>query len=104
MFNIFVPVFESVWKRKEAKIYIGFAVLYPVLLLISTLLPEGSNFLVPSTAEGLYFSYDVTYSLVLPLIYDFVLPVLALFYLTCTVFKGEADSHTMFLYKDINRS
>ncbi|WP_368849451.1 hypothetical protein [Streptococcus handemini] len=32
-----------------------------------------------------------------------VLPTMALFFLTISVFKREVDDHTLFLYKDLNR-
>lgn len=103
MLAIFKPVFGSVWKRKENKIFLAFAFLFPTLFLASTFLPKGSNFMVPHVTNGYLFSFVALTSLIFQSACDFVLPILALFYLTYTVFKGEADSHTMFLYKDIKR-
>lgn len=102
MLRIFKPVFESVWKRKETKIYLAFALLYPALMLFSSYLPEESNFLKPGIT-GALFAFNIAFSIILTFVYDLVVPVLALFYLTYTVFKGEVESHTMYLYKDINR-
>ncbi|MFC3928293.1 hypothetical protein ACVR05_06895 [Streptococcus caprae] len=103
MFTIFKPVFESVWKRKETKIYLSFAIIFPLVFLASTFLPEGSNFMVP-TVEGDYrFTFLNMFMIILMAALDLTLPVLALFYLTYTVFRGEVDSHTLFLYKDIKR-
>ncbi|MGT2667347.1 hypothetical protein ACVRYP_08560 [Streptococcus rifensis] len=102
MGTIFKPVFESIWKRKETKIYLAFALLYPALLLFASFLPEESNFLKPGVTDSL-FTYNVAFAIILSFVYDLVVPVLALFYLTFTVFRGEADSHTMYLYKDIKR-
>ncbi|WP_367985883.1 hypothetical protein AB1F57_00255 [Streptococcus sp. ZY1909104] len=103
MLAIFKPVFASVWKRKETKIFLAFAFLFPTLFLASTFLPKASNFMVPSVSGGYLFSFVTLTGIMFKSASDFVLPILALFYLTYTVFKGEADSHTMFLYKDIKR-
>lgn len=103
MLAIFKPVFASVWKRKETKIFLAFAFLFPTLFLASTFLPKGSNFMVPHVTNGYLLSFVALTSVIFQSAYSFVLPILALFYLTYTVFKGEADSHTMFLYKDIKR-
>lgn len=103
MLAIFKPVFASVWKRKETKIFLAFAFLFPTIFLASTFLPKGSNFMVPHVTNGYLLSFVALTGTVFKSASDFVLPILALFYLTYTVFKGEADSHTMFLYKDIKR-
>ncbi|HFU3844234.1 TPA: hypothetical protein ACGO5P_001261 [Streptococcus suis] len=103
MLAIFKPVFASVWKRKETKIFLAFALLFPTLFLASTFLPKGSNFMVPGVSDGYLYSFVALTSSLFKSSNDFTLPILALFYLTYTVFKGEADSHTMFLYKDIKR-
>ncbi|HFI0563634.1 TPA: hypothetical protein ACGO35_001348 [Streptococcus suis] len=103
MLAIFKPVFASVWKRKETKIFLSFALLFPTLFLASTFLPKGHNFMAPSVNGGYLVSFVALTATVFKSASDFVLPILALFYLTYTVFKGEADNHTMFLYKDIKR-
>ncbi|HEL2202045.1 TPA: hypothetical protein TZE08_001636 [Streptococcus suis] len=103
MLAIFKPVFASVWKRKETKIFLAFALLFPTLFLATTFLPKGSNFMVPSVSDGYLYSFVALTSSLFKSSIAFTLPILALFYLTYTVFKGEADSHTMFLYKDIKR-
>lgn len=103
MLAIFKPVFASVWKRKETKIFLAFAFLFPTLFLASTFLPKGSNFMVPGVSDGYLYSFVALTSSLFKSSNAFTLPILALFYLTYTVFKGEADSHTMFLYKDIKR-
>ncbi|HFU4025380.1 TPA: hypothetical protein ACGO0F_001078 [Streptococcus suis] len=103
MLAIFKPVFASVWKRKETKIFLAFAFLFPTMVLVATFLPKGSNFMVPHVMGDYLFSFVTLTGVTFRTASDFVLPILALFYLTYTVFKGEADSHTMFLYKDIKR-
>ncbi|HFI0716162.1 TPA: hypothetical protein ACGO5G_001311 [Streptococcus suis] len=103
MLAIFKPVFASVWKRKETKIFLAFALLFPTLFLAASFLPKGSNFMVPGVSDGYLYSFVALTGSLFKSSNDFTLPILALFYLTYTVFKGEADSHTMFLYKDIKR-
>lgn len=105
MLTILKPVFESIWKRKETKIFIGLAILTPTFILISTFLPKEANFYQPSVEEGYeLFSFTVMEAIIHGFANSLVLPILALFYLTYTVFRGEADSRTLFLYKDIKRS
>ncbi|MGT2896375.1 hypothetical protein ACVRZR_08385 [Streptococcus entericus] len=105
MLTILKPVFESIWKRKETKIVIGLAILTPTFILISTFLPEEANFYQPSVAEGYeLFSFTGMEAMIHGFANSLVLPILALFYLTYTVFRGEADARTLFLYKDIKRS
>lgn len=105
MLHILQPVFESIWKRKETKIFIGLAILNPTFLLISTFLPKEANFYQPSVAEGYeLFSFTGMEAMIHGFANSLVLPLLALFYLTYTVFRGETDARTLFLYKDIKRS
>lgn len=104
MLAILKPVFESIWKRKETKIFIGLAILTPTFILISTFLPKEANFYQP----GVIGDYRIPFVGMAGMIHgtanSVVLPILALFYLTYTVFRGEADARTLFLYKDIKRS
>ncbi|MGX7776939.1 hypothetical protein ACVV62_07720 [Streptococcus pluranimalium] len=104
MLAILKPIFESIWKRKETKIFIGLAILTPTFILISTFLPEEANFYQP----GVIGDYRIPFVGMAGMIHgtanSVVLPILALFYLTYTVFRGESDSRTLFLYKDIKRS
>lgn len=103
MISIIKPVFESVWKRKETRIYLGFAVIYPLVVLASSFLPASSNFMKISGNSAYLVTVAENYSLNLPSVTNLVLPILALFYLAFSVFRSEADSHIMFLYKDMNR-
>lgn len=59
--------------------------------------------MVPGASDGYLYSFVALTGSLFKSSNDFTLPILALFYLTYTVFKGEADSHTMFLYEDIKR-
>lgn len=105
MLAILKPVFESIWKRRETKIFIGLALLTPLAILISTFLPEESNFFKPTILEGSeLISATGMVQMINSTASTLYLPILALFYLTFTVFRGETDSRTLFLYKDIKRS
>ncbi len=85
MLAIFKPVFASVWKRKETKIFLAFAFLFPTLFLASTFLPKGSNFMVPGASDGYLYSFVVLTGSLFKSSNDFTLPILALFYLTSRV-------------------
>lgn len=104
MLAILKPVFESIWKRREAKIFIGLAILTPTFIMISTFLPKEANFYQPGVIGDYRIPFVGMETMVHSTANSIVLPILALFYLTYTVFRGEADSRTLFLYKDIKRS
>lgn len=102
MSTLFTAVFESVWKRKETKIFIGLAVL-PVLLYALGSFFSGSNFNQISGEAGTMALADFL-TLTFGMIDTMILPMIALVYLTVTVFTRERDDHTLFLYKDLNRN
>lgn len=104
MLHILHPVFESIWKRRETKIFIGLAILTPTFVLISTFLPKEANFYQPSVVGDYRIPFVGMAGMIHGVANSLVLPILALFYLTYTVFRGEADARTLFLYKDIKRS
>ena len=94
-------VFQSVWKLRETKILLLFA-LYPTLYLIGSFFGE-SNFMQISVEPGHELSYLSFLGMMLLSVDGFILPTLAMSYLTITVFRKEVDQHTLFLYKDIKR-
>ena len=94
MKNIFSAVFESVWKRKETKIFLAFS-FYPLVYLAASFFGE-SNFMQIANADGSKVAYIDFADMM-------ILPTLALYFLTISVFRRETDDHTMFLYKDIER-
>lgn len=105
MLAILKPVFESIWKRKETKIFIGLALIVPSFFLISTLLPEGHNFYgINPPEDGAKMGASTLISMMISSSSGIFLPIISLFYLTYTVFRGEADARTLFLYKDIKRA
>ena len=101
MKQIFSAVFESVWKRKETKIFLAFSV-YPLIYFISSFFGE-SNFMQISPAEGLKVGFIDFADMMLNSMDMMILPTIALYFLTLSVFRRETDDHTMFLYKDINK-
>lgn len=101
MKNIFSAVFESVWKRKETKIFLAFS-LYPFVYLVASFFGE-SNFMQIANTGGSKVAYIDFADMILNAMDMMILPTLALYFLTISVFRRETDDHTMFLYKDIDR-
>lgn len=101
MKNIFLAVFESVWKRKETKIFLAFS-FYPLVYLAASFFGE-SNFMQIANADGSKVAYIDFADMMLNSMDMMILPTLALYFLTISVFRRETDDHTMFLYKDIDR-
>ncbi|MEX2784201.1 hypothetical protein AB3331_03260 [Streptococcus sp. H49] len=101
MKGIFSAVLESVWKRKETKIFLVFA-LYPLIYYVASFF-GASNFMQIDVGQGVQVGYLDFADMMLNSIDAMILPTLALYFLTISVFKRETDDHTMFLYKDINR-
>lgn len=99
---IFPAVFESVWKRKETRIFLAFTFL-PLLYLVASFFGD-SNFMQISIVDGYKVGYLSFLDMMVNSADSFMLPILALYFLTISVFKREADDHTLFLYKDLNRS
>lgn len=102
MKTIFQPVFESIWKRKESKVFLLFS-LYPLLYLAATFLPSESNFLVLTTEKGHYTFFISMWAIMINTTESFILPSLALYFLAYSTFKKESTDHILFLYKDIDR-
>ncbi|WP_205401976.1 hypothetical protein [Streptococcus lutetiensis] len=101
MKHVFLAVFDSVWKRKETKIFLAFS-LYPLVYFIASFFGN-SNFMQIASGDGAKLGYIDFADLILNSMDMMILPTLALYFLTISVFKRELDDHTMFLYKDINR-
>ncbi|MDY2775377.1 MAG: hypothetical protein SOV02_02630 [Streptococcus infantarius] len=101
MKHVFLAVFNSVWKRKETKIFLAFS-LYPLVFYISSFFPD-SEFMKLSADPGTTFSFIEFFNLLFGTVNSITLPVLALYYLTHTVFRREIDDSLLFLYKDIDR-
>ncbi|MDY4761740.1 hypothetical protein [Streptococcus thoraltensis] len=101
MKNLFSAIFDSIWKRKETKIYLTFAC-FSLIYLVASFFGD-SNFYQIKMEEGFKLSFIGFWMLLFDSIDTLILPTLALFFLTVSVFKREVDDHTLFLYKDINR-
>lgn len=101
MKQIFSAVFESVWKRKETKIFLLFS-LYPLVYWVASLFGD-SNFMQITNSGNSKVGYLDFADMILNSMDTMILPTLALYFLTISVFRRETDDHTMFMYKDINR-
>ncbi|MCU9534100.1 hypothetical protein [Streptococcus sp. CSL10205-OR2] len=101
MKQIFSAVFESVWKRKETKLFLAFS-LYPLIYFVASFFGQ-SNFMQIANADGIKVGYLDFADMMMNSMDMLILPTLALYFLTISVFRRETDDHTMFLYKDINR-
>lgn len=102
MFKLFPAVFESVWKRKETKLFLMFS-FYSILYLIGSFFGS-SNFMKISVEPGYELSYLSFFGMMISSAEGFLLPVITLYFLIISVFKKEIEDHTMFLYKDLNKN
>lgn len=98
---MFLAILESIWKRKEAKIFLAFAG-YPLIYFVASFFGK-SNFMQITVAEGAQIGYLDFADMMFNTLDAMMLPTLALCFLTISVFRREADDHTLFLYKDIDR-
>lgn len=101
MKQIFPAVFSSVWKRKETKIYLLFA-LFSLVYFIASFFGK-SNFMQISVQDTYRIANITFIDIMVNSVDSFILPTLAVYFLTISVFKREIDDHTMFLYRDISR-
>lgn len=99
MMTILSPIFQSVLKRRDTKLFMAFAFLpLATALLINS---EGIDtaFKADKTVSWLTFlASDLTFQM------STTLPLLVLSFIIYSVFREEFDSGIMFLYKDIQRS
>lgn len=102
MKQIFPAVFSSVWKRKETKIYLSFT-LFSLIYLVASFFGD-SNFMKITTDDGFKISGIDFLDMMMSSVDGFILPTLALYFLTVSVFKRELEDHTLFLYRDISRT
>lgn len=101
MKQILPAIFTSVWKRKETKIYLLF-VLFPVIFLLASFFGK-SNFMQISVIGDNRVSGIAFLDMMISSADSFILPTLAIYFLTISVFRREIDDHTMFLYRDLSR-
>lgn len=101
MKQILPAIFTSTWKRKEAKVYLLFA-LFPIVYFLASFFGE-SNFMQISVDKGFQMSNIVFLDIMLNSVDGSILPTLAIYFLTISVFRKEIDTHTLFLYRDLNR-
>lgn len=101
MKQILPAIFASTWKRKEAKVYLSFAI-FPVVYFVASFFGE-SNFMQISVDKGYQISNIVFLDIMLNSVDGSILPTLAIYFLTISVFRKEIDTHTLFLYRDLSR-
>lgn len=101
MRNLFSAVLTSVWKRRETKIFLAFAG-YPLIYFVASFFGS-SNFMQIQVAEGVKIGYLDFADMMFNSLDAMILPTIALYFLTISVFKREVVDHTLFLYKDLNR-
>lgn len=99
--SLFRAVLTSVWRRRETTIYLAFAC-YPLIYLVASFFGS-SNFMQIQVADGVKIGYLDFADMMLNSLDAMLLPTVALYFLTISVFKREISDHTLFLYKDINR-
>lgn len=102
MKQIFPAVFSSVWKRKELKVYLLFT-LFSLIYLVASFFGN-SNFMKIETLDSYKISGIDFIDMMMSSVDGFILPTLAIYFLTISVFKRELDEHTMFLYRDLSRT
>ena len=102
MKQILPAIFTSVWKRKETKIYLLFT-LFPLLYFLASFFGK-SNFMQISVTSDYRLSNIAFLDMMINSVDTFILPTLAIYFLTISVFKREIDDHTMFLYRDLSRN
>ncbi len=99
MNNLTMPVFKTAYKRKPAKIFMAFG-FFPLVLMIISLLP--TNFMqIGGMDDSMSFMdfVDLSQSIV----FDTVLPLVALIYLVIYSINQEIEKGTLYLFKDIDR-
>lgn len=89
MKQILPAIFTSVWKRKETKIYLLF-VLFPVIFLLASFFGK-SNFMQISVIGDSRVSGIAFLDMMISSADSFILPTLAIYFLTISVFRREID-------------
>lgn len=93
-------IFSNLIRTKEAILLFCFS-LFPVLLPVVNLF--NTNFMQLNAPVG-SMDFLTFFGAVMKVQYDIILPMIILVYLTITVFYAEANTGTLFLYKDISRT
>lgn len=96
----FFQQYSNQYGSGKRRIFLVFA-LYPLIYFVASF--DSSNFMQINVGSGSQVGYIDFADMMLNSVDAMMLPTLALYFLTISVFKRETDDHTMFLYKDINR-
>ena len=100
MNNLTMPVFKTIYKRKPAKIFMSFG-LFPILIMIISFLP--TNFMQIGGLDN-SMSFMDFFDLCQSIVFDTVLPLVALIYLIIYSINQEIEKGTLYLYKDLDRN
>ena len=94
MKQILPAIFTSVWKRKETKIYLLF-VLFPVIFLLASFFGK-SNFMQISVIGDNRVSGIAFLDMMISSADSFILPTLAIYFLTISVFRDLSRKNIFF--------
>lgn len=98
---ILYPVFQTIWNRRERKLFLLFS-LYPLIYMATSFFKD-SNFMRISSEGGVKLSYLEFVEILFNSVDMTILPMLALALLVNAVFRREIEDHILFLYKDVSR-
>ena len=99
MKQILPAIFTSVWKRKETKIYLLF-VLFPVIFLLASFFGK-SNFMQISVIGDNRVSGIAFLDMMISSADSFILPTLAIYFLTISVFRREIEAVRTYFFQNI---
>ncbi len=99
MRDLTIPVFKTTCKRKPAKIFISFG-LMPLLIMIISMLP--TNFMQIGGMDN-SLSFMDFFDLCQSVVFDTVLPLVALIYLVIYSVNQDIEKGTLYLFKDLDR-
>lgn len=99
MKTIFYPIFQSVIKRRDVKLFMAFTFLPFITSMLMNAEGIETTFKADKTVSFISFlASNLTFQM------SMVLPILILSFVIYSVFREEFDSGIMFLYKDIKRN
>ncbi len=99
MKQLFAPIYRSVMKRREIKIFLLCA-LYPIMVSFISFFQAGYASLAENESLSFMEFWSVTTSTQLQM----AVPLLIFAYAVSSIFKDEIQSKLLFLYKDLKKS
>lgn len=100
MFQLFSPIFRSVWSYKEVKIILGFS-LFPLFHALMTIISP--DFIAIQTIDGYKTTFIDYLALMMTVLYNIVAPSVVLTFLVAKVFRSDFEQGIYSLYKDLDR-